>query len=83
MSELEHYPDDFNAINREILRAALVAGIDLNDEHAIRELLQHPVEHADTPRSRARERLRGLLLLREKLETEELHDLAQGMPITR
>lgn len=83
MSELEHYPDDLSAINREIMRAALVAGIDLNDERALRELRQHEVEHGDAPEERARERLRGLLILRDKLETEELRDIAQGMRVPR
>lgn len=83
MSELEHYNDDMRSIAREIMRAALVAGIDLNDTHAIRNLLDHPVEHADTPQQRARERLRGLLFLRDKLETEELRDMASGMHLPR
>lgn len=79
MSELEHYLADLSAVNREIQRAALVARIDLNDERALHQLMAHEVEHADDPEGRARERLRGLLFLREKLETEELRDLAGGM----
>jgi hypothetical protein len=81
MSELEHYKDDLHAVDREILRAALVAGIDLNDQRALDHLMQAPVPHENTPRGQARERLRGLLFLRLKLETEELRDVAAGMPI--
>jgi hypothetical protein len=62
---LEHYPDDLSAINREILRAALIARVDLNDEHVLREVRQQDVAHGETPEQRARERLRGLLLQRQ------------------
>lgn len=79
MSELEHYPDDCSAIDREIERAALVCGFDLNSERALRELLAHEVPHLDTPQGRARERLRGLLFLRLKLLNEEKADTANGM----
>jgi hypothetical protein len=79
---LEHYPDDLSAVNREILRAALIARVDLNDEHVLREVRQQDVAHGETPEQRARERLRGLLL-RDKLETEELRDIAQGMRAPR
>ncbi len=83
MSELEHYIEDLRSIDREIMRAALVARIDLNDEHALKALRDLPVEHAETPQARALERLRGLLFLRDKLEAEELHDMARGMHVPR
>jgi hypothetical protein len=84
MSELEHYGDDLRAVDREILRAALVAGIDLNDDRMLRELIEGPFVHSAaaqaTPRLRATERLRGLLILRTHLEVEMMRDMAAGMP---
>lgn len=79
MSELEHFREDLHAIDREILRAALVARVDLNDEQGLEALMREPVPHTNTPQGHARERLRGLLFLRLKLETEHLRDLAAGM----
>lgn len=74
MSALEHYREDFDAIDLEIKRTALTAGIDLRDAHRIAELLQTPHSVNGHNRLDARERLRGLIILRTKLETERLLD---------
>ena len=74
MSALEHYREDFDAIDLEIKRAALAAGIDLKDAQRIAELLQTPHTANGRHRLNARERLRGLIILRTKLETDRLLD---------
>ena len=78
MSELEHYLDDARSLDREVVRAALVCGVDLNDEALLHRIMHSPWHTGEPIQDRARDRLRGLLFLRDKLDTERLRDIAAG-----
>ena len=74
MSGLEHYGEELAALDREIIHYAAVCGVDLADHAAIHACINAP--HETWAQDKARETLRGLLLLRIKVETEMLE---QGM----
>lgn len=74
MSGFEHYGKELAELDREIVHYAAVCGIDLADHAAIKACLE--LAHETWAEDKARQTLRGLLMLRMKLETEMLE---QGM----
>jgi hypothetical protein len=76
MSGFENYPEELAEIDHEIVRYASICGVDIGNPHALHEVLSnHRDKWAD---NKARESLRGLLLLRLTLEAEMI---AQGLPV--
>ena len=68
MSVFEHYDRELADLDSEIRHYAAVCGIDLAKRHEIDACLR---QHRDGwANDKARESLRGLLILRIKLETE-------------
>lgn len=68
MSGFEHYQEELAGLDHEIRHYAAVCGVDLADRGAVAAcLLLHHDNWAD---DKARQTLRGLLVLRIKLETE-------------
>ena len=74
MSGFEHYSKELADLDHEIVHYAAVCGVDLADHAAIKACLE--LAHETWAEDKARQSLRGLLLLRMKLETEML---GQGM----
>jgi len=72
MTELGHLEENLRALDREIIRAARGAVMDPTDELVMAELLAGPVGSAATPAERARQRLRGLFLLKHKVAADVL-----------
>ncbi|MRD72120.1 hypothetical protein HCX48_08330 [Rhodocyclus tenuis] len=72
MSALEHYDDELARLDREMSYYAAICGVDLSDHEAVEECLRHPQDN--WPEDKARESLRGLILLRVKIEGEMLDD---------
>ncbi len=70
MSGFEHYPQELRALDHEILHYAAICGVDPSDQAAVRHCLAEP--HETWAEDKARQTLRGLLMLRLKLETEML-----------
>jgi len=70
MSGFEHYGNELAALDREIVHYAAVCGVDLAGHAAIQACINAP--HDTWAADKARETLRGLLLLRIKVETEML-----------
>lgn len=69
MSGYEHYGQELANLDHEILHYAAVCAVDLRDRGELeRCLLVH--HDSDWAHDKARETLRGLLILRIKLETE-------------
>lgn len=69
MSGYEHYPEELAGLDHEILRYAAICGVDLGNKAEIEACLR--VHHdSDWVNDKARESLRGLLVLRIKLEGE-------------
>ena len=71
MSGLEHYGDELAALDREIIHYAAICHVDLADHAAIHACI-NDAPHGTWAEDKARETLRGLLLLRIKVETEML-----------
>ena len=74
MSGFEHYERELADLDHEILRYAAICGINLANRHEIDACING--HHDNWAEDKARESLRGLLVLRIKLETEMLE---QGM----
>ncbi len=74
MSGFENYSNELAEIDREIMHYAALCGIDLADQAAIHACINAP--HASAPEEKAPATLRGLLILRIKIETEMIE---QGM----
>lgn len=70
MSGFEHYGQELADLDHEIRRYAAICGVDLAKRHEIDACLQD--EHADWAEDKARQSLKGLLILRIKLEAEML-----------
>ena len=70
MSGFEHYGKELAELDREIVHYAAVCGVDLADHAAIKTCLE--LAHETWAEDKARQTLRGLLMLRMKLETEML-----------
>jgi hypothetical protein len=68
MSGFENYSHEMNERDHEIIHYAAICGVDLADQPAIKASLEEP--HATWADDKARQTLRGLLILRIKLETE-------------
>lgn len=77
MSDFENYRDEIARIDREIRHHAAVCGVDADDHAAIeRATTEHRQDGAP---DRARENLRGLLILRMMVETE-MTELGLAVP---
>ena len=74
MSGFENYGDELTDLDREIVHYAAICDVDLADHAAIHACIDAP--HETGADDKARETLRGLLLLRMKIETEMIE---QGM----
>lgn len=74
MSGFENYGHELSELDREIVHYAAICGVDLADHAAIHACIN--AAHTTGADDKAREALRGLLLLRMKVETEMLD---QGM----
>lgn len=70
MSGFEHYGREIAELDREIHRYAALCGIDLAVRHELEACLNEA--HEGWAEDKARQSLRGLLILRIKLETEML-----------
>ena len=68
MSGFEHYTQELQRIDREIIHWASVSGINPNDPLQLNAL--RTSQHATGQPNSTAETLRGLLMLRLKLETE-------------
>ena len=77
MSGFENYERELLDLDREILHYAALCGVDLNDHAAIKACMAQP--HEDWAHDKSRETLRGLLILRVKIE-EEMLTLGQQPP---
>lgn len=68
MSGFENYDQELAELDHEIHRYAAICGVDLANRYEIEACLRN---HHDTwAEDKARENLRGLLVLRIKVETE-------------
>jgi len=68
MSGFENYDQELTGLDHEIRHYAAVCGVDLANRYEIEACLRN---HHDTwAEDKARENLRGLLVLRIKVETE-------------
>lgn len=77
MSGFENYERELADLDHEILHYAALCGVDIADHAAIRACIDQP--HEDWSHDKARETLRGLLILRIKVE-EEMLSLGQTPP---
>ena len=70
MSGFEHYTDELTAMDHEIRHYAAICGVDLGNRQAIDACIRE--HHDNWADDKARENLRGLLVLRIKVEAEML-----------
>lgn len=70
MSGFENYGREMAELDREIVHYAAICGVDPSDQAAVKTCIEDP--HATWATDKARQSLRGLLVLRLKLETEML-----------
>lgn len=70
MSGFENYGQELAELDREILHYAALCGVDIADHAAIHACIKQP--HESWAADKARETLRGLLILRIKIEEEML-----------
>ena len=77
MSGFENYEQELADLDRQILHYATLCGIDIADHAAVKAWLAQP--QGDLAGDKARETLRGLLVLRIKIE-EEMLTLGQQPP---
>lgn len=77
MSGFENYEQELAELDHEILHYAALCGVNIADHAAIRACIAQP--HEDWAHDKARETLRGLLILRVKIE-EEMLALGQKPP---
>lgn len=68
MSGFENYREELASLDREIVHYAAVCGIAADDRAALDRCLSHP--HGDWADDKAAQSLRGLLILRIRIETE-------------
>ncbi len=68
MSGFEHYEHELYELDQEIRRCAAICGVNLANRHEVDACLSD--DHLPWAEDRARESLRGLLILRVKLEAE-------------
>jgi hypothetical protein len=74
MSGFEHYARELTDLDHEIHRYAAICRVDLANRYAVETCLHD--HHDSWADDKARESLKGLLILRIKLETEMIE---QGM----
>lgn len=67
MSELEHFGEDLEAIETEIVRCAQVCGFDVTQAAEVEALIGHAGEHPHNRDELSRQKMIGLLMLRAKL----------------
>lgn len=79
MSGFEHYERELSDLDHEIRRYAAICGVDLANRHDIERCVSQP--HAQWADDKARESLKGLLVLRIKLEAEMLELGFAPMPL--
>lgn len=79
MSGFENYPRELSELDHEIRHYAAICGVDLADRVALRRCLDD--HHDSWAEDKARETLRGLLLLRIKVETEMLENGLEPHPL--
>jgi hypothetical protein len=79
MSGFEDYRHELADLDHEIAHYASVCGIDINDRAALEHCLADV--HAGWAADKARQSLRGLVVLRIKIETEMLGEGLQPPPI--
>jgi hypothetical protein len=77
VSGFENYEQELSELDHEIRHYAALCGVDLADHAAIKACLAQP--HDGWAEDKARETLRGLLILRIKIE-EEMLTLGQQPP---
>lgn len=77
MSGFENYKQELAGLDHEILHYASLCGVDIADHAAINACIEQP--HESWANDKARETLRGLLILRVKIE-EEMLTLGQQPP---
>lgn len=77
MSGFENYEQELTELDHEILHYAALCGVDIADHAAIRACIAQA--QADWAHDKSRETLRGLLILRVKIE-EEMLALGQTPP---
>lgn len=70
MSGFENYHRELAELDHEIIHYAAVCGVDVTNRAAVDACLADP--HESWAADKARQTLRGLLILRIKLETEML-----------
>lgn len=70
MSGFEHYDRELADLDSEIHRYAVASGVDLSNRYELEQCMHE--HHGGGADDTARESLRGLLILRLKLETEML-----------
>lgn len=68
MSGFENYEQELADLDHEIRHYAAICGVNLSNQYEIDACLHHL--HDSRAEDRARENLRGLLVLRIKVETE-------------
>lgn len=68
MSGYEHYDRELRDLDSEIHRYAAICGVNLANRHEVEACLR--VHHGDWVADKASESLKGLLILRIKVETE-------------
>jgi hypothetical protein len=78
MSGFENYEQELASLDHEILHYAALCGVDIADHAAITACIEQP--HETWANDKARETLRGLLILRVKIE-EEMLTLGQQPPV--
>jgi hypothetical protein len=81
VSGFEDYAQELARIDREIFHYAAVCAVDLTDALALQRCLADV--HEPRPEDRARDSLRGLLMLRLKVETEMIEGGLQPAPLLR
>lgn len=67
MSELEHFGEDLEAIEKEIVRCAQICGFDVSHATEAETLIQHAGEQPHNRDELYRQKMIGLLMLRAKL----------------
>lgn len=77
VSGFENYEQELRDLDREILHYAALCGVDISNHAAIEACMAQP--QADWAHDKSRETLRGLLILRVKIE-EEMLTLGQKPP---
>jgi hypothetical protein len=68
MSSFEHYEQELRELDHEIHKYAMLCGVNLNNRYEIEACLN--THHDSWSEDKARESLKGLLILRIKVETE-------------